>query len=163
MTEDTTPTLDISSEVVPVPTQAMPVYIPRKKKLASDPYTWGTGRRKASVARVRIRPGEGKFLINKREINHYFTSDKDRNSVRVPLMVTDTAQSMDVFVSVHGGGTTGQAGAVLLGLARALANHDPSLYPKLKENQLMTRDPRRVERKKYGQRGARRRFQFSKR
>ena len=78
---------------------------------------WGTGRRKASVARVRIIPGEGKFEINKREVNKYFALEKDRRAVRVPLEVTDSLKSMDVFVNVHGGGTTGQAGAVVLGLA----------------------------------------------
>jgi len=135
----------------------------KKKSSVVNPYVWGTGRRKSSVARVRIRPGDGKFLINKSEVDKYFKLDKDRASVRTPLRVTDTAKSVDVYVNVGGGGTSGQAGAVLLGLARALAKADPSCEPKLREHNLLSRDPRRVERKKYGQRGARRRFQFSKR
>lgn len=129
----------------------------------SGPYVWGTGRRKASVARVRIRPGEGAFLINKRKVDDYFKIDKDRQAVRTPLEVTETGKSIDVFVNVGGGGISGQAGAVVLGLARALAKAHSDYEPKLREHNLLTRDPRKVERKKYGQRGARRRFQFSKR
>jgi len=136
---------------------------PKKKSSVVNPYVWGTGRRKSSVARVRIRPGDGKFLINKKEVDDFFRLDKDRASVRTPLRVTDTAKFVDVFVNVGGGGTTGQAGAVLLGLARALSKADSSCEPKLREHNLLSRDARRVERKKYGQRGARRRFQFSKR
>lgn len=134
-----------------------------KKSNVVNPYVWGTGRRKAAVARVRIRPGEGKFIINKREVDEYFKLDKDRQSVHNPLQVTETTKSIDVFVNVGGGGISGQAGAVVLGLARALAKSNPDHEPKLREKNLLSRDPRRVERKKYGQRGARRRFQFSKR
>ncbi len=115
------------------------------------------------MARVRIRPGEGKFIINKKEVDEYFCIDRDRNAVRVPLQLTDTSKTMDVFVNVGGGGTTGQTGAVVLGLSRALALLDPEFNLKLREHDLLKRDPRKVERKKYGQRGARRRFQFSKR
>ena len=145
------------------PDAASPAEAPRKKSTVNNPYIWGTGRRKASVARVRIRPGDGKFLINKRELDEFFRLDKDRFAARKPLEVTDTVKSFDVFVNVHGGGLTGQAGAVSLGLARALVGTDPEHQLKLKEHNLMSRDARRVERKKYGQRGARRRFQFSKR
>lgn len=128
-----------------------------------NPYIWGTGRRKTAVARVRIRPGEGNFMVNERKVDDYFKLDKDRRAVRTPLQVTETSNSMDVFVNVGGGGITGQAGAVLLGLARALAKADVEHEPTLRQHNLLRRDPRKVERKKYGQRGARRRFQFSKR
>lgn len=126
-------------------------------------FTWGTGRRKTSVARVRIRAGSGKFLVNKREVDDFFRVERDRLSVRNPLAVTEAAKSYDVYVNVNGGGTTGQAGAIVLGLARALAKADSSLEPKLREFNMLTRDARKVERKKYGRAGARRRFQFSKR
>ncbi len=134
-----------------------------KTSQVSGRYVWGTGRRKSSVARVRVRPGEGEFIINKREVDVFFKVDKDRQAVRTPLKVTEATKSMDVFVNVSGGGTSGQAGAVVLGLARALAKANPDYEPKLREFNLLSRDPRKVERKKYGQRGARRRFQFSKR
>ena len=143
-----------------------PAAAPSKKKKASsvnNPYVWGTGRRKTAVARVRIRPGKGKFLINDREFDTFFRIDKDRQAARKPLSVTDSAKSFDVFVNVKGGGTTGQAGAVVLGLARALVKTNRDYEPALREHNLLTRDARKVERKKYGQRGARRRFQFSKR
>lgn len=126
-------------------------------------YVWGTGRRKTAVARVRIKPGDGKFIINKREANDFFKIERDRGHVRQPLTVTQTAGQVDVYVNVGGGGTTGQAGAVALGLARALkrVNGDYDFF--LRKHGLLTRDPRKVERKKYGRSGARRRFQFSKR
>ncbi len=130
---------------------------------AVNGYVWGTGRRKSSVARVRIRPGEGKFEINKRPVEEFFHVDRYHEAILSPLKVTKTAETVDVFVRVHGGGTTGQAGAILLGLARALKTFDPTCEPALREHNLLTRDARKVERKKYGQRGARRRFQFSKR
>ena len=124
---------------------------------------WGTGRRKSATARVRLMPGNGKILINKREVNAYFTEEKDRASVLSPLIATDTLTSYNVGVNVKGGGTTGQADAVKLGIARALKKADPSLEQALREGKFLTRDPRMVERKKYGQKGARKRFQFSKR
>ena len=150
------------------PEPAAPIVAPGPttdtSKPASDvPFVWGTGRRKRAIARVRIRPGEGKFLINKREVDDFFCIDRDRMAVRRPLEVTDTAKSYDVFVNVGGGGITGQAGAVVLGLARALVKTNQDYEPRLREYNLLTRDPRKVERKKYGRRGARRRFQFSKR
>lgn len=126
-------------------------------------YYWGTGRRKTSVARVRVKPGQGAFVVNKREVDEFFRIDRDRAAVRKPLDVTDTGKLYDVFVNVHGGGFTGQTGAVVLGLARALVAANPDCEAKLREHNLLTRDPRKVERKKYGRRGARRRFQFSKR
>lgn len=140
-----------------------PKPVPKKKPGSSGGYTWGLGRRKRAVARVRIRPGDGKFQINKRPIENFFALDHDRKAVRVPQNITETAETLDVFVNVRGGGVTGQAGAVVLGIARALIRFNPDLEPKLREQDLLSRDPRKVERKKYGQRGARRRFQFSKR
>ena len=143
--------------------ETKPAAAPEPKPTTQVPFVWGTGRRKAAVARVRIRPGEGKFLINKREVNAFFCNPWDRAAVRQPLEVTDTSKAYDVFVNVGGGGITGQAGAVALGVARALAKTNLDYEPKLREFNLLTRDPRKVERKKYGRRGARRRFQFSKR
>jgi small subunit ribosomal protein S9 len=126
-------------------------------------YWWGTGRRKTSVARVRIRPGTGKLLVNKRELDDYFKRDQDRKAVTAPLRLVQAEKSFDVFINVGGGGITGQAGAALLGVARALRSYDENYVPALRDNGLLTRDPRMVERKKPGQAGARRRFQFSKR
>ncbi|MHC4364532.1 MAG: 30S ribosomal protein S9 [Planctomycetota bacterium] len=126
-------------------------------------YWWGTGRRKSSVARVRIRPGQGKLLINKKELNVYFTREQDRKAVVAPLKAVEAEKAFDVFVNVRGGGTSGQSGAVLLGIARALKKYDENYIQALRDGGHLTRDSRMVERKKYGQRGARRRFQFSKR
>jgi len=126
-------------------------------------YIWGTGRRKRSVARVRIRPGKGKLLINKKKVDDYFARRQDRDVVVAPLKATDKVNAFDVFVNVRGGGTSGQAGATMLGIARALKNYDESLLKVLREGRYLTRDGRMVERKKPGQKGARRRFQFSKR
>ncbi len=124
---------------------------------------WGLGRRKRAVARVRIRPGDGKFIINKRTYTEFFTEERDHKDVMNVLQKTKTEGSLDVYVNVRGGGYTGQAGAIVLGLGRALNRYDSSLEPILRENGFLSRDPRKVERKKYGQPGARRRFQFSKR
>lgn len=126
-------------------------------------FIWGTGRRKSSVARVRIRPGKGDILINNRAFDAYFTTEKDRNAVCAPLQATNQTGAWDVFVNVSGGGMTGQAGAVELGLARALSKSDEASDQILRKRGLMTRDPRMAERKKYGQPGARKKFQFSKR
>src|SRR4030042_1058642 len=126
-------------------------------------YWWGTGRRKTSVARVRIRPGSGKCIINKKEMEKYFPRQQDRAAVMAPLKAVDAERSFDVFVNVKGGGITGQAGAALLGIARALKSYDENYLPPLRDGGHLTRDPRMVERKKPGQSGARRRFQFSKR
>jgi small subunit ribosomal protein S9 len=124
---------------------------------------WGTGRRKTAVARVRIKPGEGKFLVNDRELDKFFTEERDRNNIRNVLQKTGTEGKVEVRVTTNGGGFTGQAGAILLGLARALRRYDQTLEPILREHGFLTRDSRTVERKKYGQAGARKRFQFSKR
>jgi small subunit ribosomal protein S9 len=126
-------------------------------------YTWGTGRRKTSVARVRIAPGSGKIQVNGRTLNEYFTGERDRKAIFGPLEVTNTGGKLDIWVNSDGGGATGQAGAIIMGLGRALAKYDPSLEPALRTGGFLTRDSRMKERKKYGQRGARRRFQFSKR
>jgi small subunit ribosomal protein S9 len=126
-------------------------------------YWWGTGRRKTSVARVRIRPGSGKLIVNKRELDNYFNREQDRKAVLAPLKAVNAERSFDVFINVKGGGITGQAGASLLGIARALRTYDENYVGTLRDNGLLTRDPRMVERKKPGQAGARRRFQFSKR
>ena len=134
-----------------------------KTKPDKSGYIWGTGRRKRSVARVRIRPGKGEFLVNKKKVDDYFARRQDRNTVVAPLKATDKADAFDVFVNVSGGGTTGQAGATMLGIARALRNYDDGLLKTLRDGGYLTRDSRMVERKKPGQRGARRRFQFSKR
>jgi small subunit ribosomal protein S9 len=124
---------------------------------------WGTGRRKTAVARVRLRSGSGKFVVNERPYDQYFTEDRDRADLMGVLKKTRTNGTVDVHVRVQGGGYTGQAGAILLGLGRALKLYDQKLEPILRDNGYLTRDPRKVERKKAGQPGARRRFQFSKR
>ena len=123
----------------------------------------GTGRRKTSVARVRIHKGNGELTINGRSLEEYFKTDRDRKNILAPLRATESEGDVNVWVRVNGGGTTGQAGAVVLGIARALEAMDPSLHYKLSEGGYLTRDGRMVERKKYGLRKARRSFQFSKR
>jgi small subunit ribosomal protein S9 len=123
----------------------------------------GTGRRKTSVARVRIRPGNGKLVINERTLEDYFTIDQDRNAVVAPLDHTGVRTSVDVIIRVHGGGSTGQAGACMQGIARALMRYDSDLDAKLREKHFLTRDARMKERKKPGLHGARRGTQFSKR
>jgi small subunit ribosomal protein S9 len=123
----------------------------------------GTGRRKTAVARVRLATGTGKITINRRPLEKYFLTEDQRAAVVQPLKVTDTAAKYDVRVNVQGGGPSGQAGAVRHGIARALLTVDAAMRPALKAEGLLTRDPRMRERKKYGQPGARKRFQFSKR
>lgn len=123
----------------------------------------GTGRRKSAVARVFLRPGSGNIRINDRPLTEYFTTETARAMVRQPLLATETADRFDVLVLADGGGFNGQAGAVRLGLARALVAYNTELRGKLKQLGYLTRDPRAHERKKYGQKGARKRFQFSKR
>ena len=126
-------------------------------------FYWGTGRRKSSVARVRIKPGDGKLMVNKKELSDYFPREQDRQSILSPLKAVDSEKGFDVFVNVQGGGTTGQSGATMLGIARALRTYDETLIPQLREGGYLTRDSRMVERKKPGQRKARKSFQFSKR
>ena len=123
----------------------------------------GTGRRKKSVARVRLLPGEGKVTINKRDIENYFGLETLRVIVNQPLVLTGTKEKFDVIVNVHGGGFTGQAGAIRHGITRALMIADENLRPELKSAGFVTRDPRLTERKKYGLKKARRAPQFSKR
>jgi small subunit ribosomal protein S9 len=123
----------------------------------------GTGRRKSSVARVRLVPGSGKIIINDRDIENYIPFEALRSVVKQPLVATETLGSYDVLVNVSGGGYTGQAGAIRHGIARALLQADPEFRPTLKRAGLLTRDPRMKERKKYGLKGARRAPQFSKR
>lgn len=143
--------------------------VPQPVKLAQPAqpdkggWIWGTGRRKTAVARVRIKPGSGKFLINGRTIEQYFTEMRDRQDVQAPLKVTNTLGRLDVIVRVCGGGYAGQAGAIVLGLARALKGYDPTLEGILREHGMLTRDAREVERKKPGRRKARRGFQWAKR
>jgi small subunit ribosomal protein S9 len=125
--------------------------------------TLGTGRRKSSVARVRIRPGEGLIMINKRPLDDYFPRQQQRNAVLAPLLHTGKRDEVDVLIRVHGGGFTGQSDACKLGIARALKKLDPALEEPLRDSDMLTRDSRMVERKKPGLRGARRGTQFSKR
>ena len=148
MTDTVTPTAPAEATATP---KAKPVY------------TWGVGRRKSACARVRIASGSGKIEINGRTLNEYLTAERDRKAIFGPLEVTNTGGKMDVFVNADGGGPTGQAGAIVMGLGRALAKYDSNFEGALRNAGFLTRDSRMKERKKYGQRGARRRFQFSKR
>ena len=130
--------------------------------MATDRF-YGTGRRKSSVARVYLVPGTGKIVINKRDIDDYFDLETLKTVVRQPLVLTETTDKFDIMVNVKGGGTTGQAGAIRHGIARALCEADPEFRPNLKAEGYLTRDPRMKERKKYGLKKARRAPQFSKR
>ena len=165
---------DTAQPIVPEPeigdlestaTEVAPVHESR----GPDAHGWfrGTGRRKTAVARVRIKPGTGEFQIRGRvkskPLEEYFTETRDRDAIRGVLKNTETEGKVDIFVNCHGGGFMGQAGAIVLGLGRALREFDPNLEGALREHNYLTRDARKVERKKYGQAGARRRFQFSKR
>jgi len=128
-----------------------------------NPYTWGLGRRKTAVARVRIKAGAGAFFVNGKPYDDYFPCLQDQERVLAPLKATESLESYDVFCNVEGGGPTGQSGAVRMGLARAIKEHNPVHFEMLREAGLLTRDSRMKEPKKYGRRGARRGFQFSKR
>jgi len=123
----------------------------------------GTGRRKTATARVILRPGKGQITVNKRPFEDYFVTESARAYVRQPLLATETADKFDILINTSGGGPSGQAGAAKLGIARALIEFNSELRGKLKELGFLTRDARQHERKKYGQKGARKRFQFSKR
>ena len=129
----------------------------------ADIQYYGTGRRKTSTARVYLRPGSGAIVVNRREFETYFPSQVLQMIIRQPLSLTETVGKFDILVNVDGGGTAGQAGAVRHGITRALMEYNADLRPALKKAGLVTRDPRQKERKKYGQKGARKRFQFSKR
>ena len=124
---------------------------------------YGTGRRKSAAARVFLRPGSGTIQINARPLTEFLTVETLQGVVKVPLILTETADKFDVIATTSGGGISGQAGAIRLGIARALCAYDLELRPRLKKAGLLTRDPRIKERKKYGMAGARKRFQFSKR
>jgi small subunit ribosomal protein S9 len=123
----------------------------------------GTGRRKESVARVFLRPGTGKFTVNGRQVAQYFPNHAWQHDATEPLKFTSLAEQVDVVVTANGGGVGGQAGAVRMGLSRAISRFNPELRPALRTNGFLTRDSRMKERKKYGQKGARKRFQFTKR
>jgi len=129
----------------------------------ADIQYYGTGRRKTAVARVYLRPGSGKMTVNRRDFDEFFPNQVLKMVIRQPLLLTETADKFDVLVNVQGGGSTGQAGAIRHGIARALLEYNAELRPRLKAAGFLTRDPRKVERKKYGQPKARKRFQFSKR
>ena len=131
--------------------------------MQSTSYCWGTGRRKTALARVRVRPGDGTIKINERTVDDYVPRTAWQNSALQPLKTAGLEGKVDVFVRASGGGLTGQAGAVRLGIARALLRLNPDLRPALKKEGLLTRDARMVERKKFGQKGARGLRQFSKR
>lgn len=129
----------------------------------NNPYVWGTGRRKTATARVRVKAGTGKFLVNGREVDAFFVTPDTLRQAVLPLTVTETRNSYDVWVNVNGGGIIGQAGAVSLGVARALRTDNPNFDKLLRDHGLLTRDARKIERKKYGLHKARRATQFSKR
>jgi small subunit ribosomal protein S9 len=131
--------------------------------VVNNPYIWGTGRRKTASARVRIKAGTGKFMVNGLEFEKFFLTHDTRRSAAMPLTVTETRNSYDIWCNVIGGGITGQSGAVSLGISRALCLENVNFEKLLRENGLMTRDSREVERKKYGRHKARRSTQFSKR
>jgi small subunit ribosomal protein S9 len=157
-------TLGLNLPAGSVAADATPVVAPTKKApKGGGIWVWGTGRRKTAVARVRIKPGSGTFLVKKREVKDYFRSEQTQLDCYSPLKVTKTVGKYDIFVNVHGGGQMGQAGAIMLGVARALMKADPALEAALRDGRYLTRDSRKVERKKPGQPCARKRFQFSKR
>jgi len=151
-TNETVTEIETQPEVAPTPAVRQP-----------DGITWGTGRRKSSVARVRVKAGTGRILVNGREYKEFFPSLQYQVMVVAPLTATGTASRVDILASISGGGLTGQAGALSLGIARALIKMDPSTEEALRDKRLLTRDARMKERKKYGLHGARRGFQFSKR
>ena len=131
--------------------------------MAEANQNYGTGRRKSATARVFIKPGTGEIVVNKRKFEEYFQNETHRMVIRQPLQLTDSAGKLDILVNVGGGGPAGQAGAVRHGITRALMELNPEFRVRLKKAGFVTRDPRAKERKKYGQKGARKRFQFTKR
>ena len=131
--------------------------------MSTDKCIWATGRRKTAVARVRLLPGNGQITVNGRAVDVYFTEDKHRKDVHAPLEVTETRGQLDLHLRIDGGGLAGQAGAAVLGIARALKQYDANFEGVLRDHGFLTRDSRMKERKKYGQKGARKKFQFSKR
>lgn len=149
------------STEAPEQEQASPVY--DRERHFHGGYYWGTGRRRTAVARVRIKPGTGKIIVNDRVFTDYFPIVRYREELLAPLKLTNTMGKVDVFCNVRGGGVNGQSGAVKLGIARAISVMDARQRPILRKAGHLTRDPRMPERKKYGQRGPRRGYQFSKR
>ncbi|HSF43474.1 MAG TPA: 30S ribosomal protein S9 [Thermoanaerobaculia bacterium] len=131
--------------------------------MANQTQYYGTGRRKTAAARVFLRPGAGEVKVNGRTLDHYFPNEVLKMVIKQPLLLTETAETFDIYVTVEGGGSAGQAGAIRHGISRALLEYNSELRDRLKSAGLLTRDPRKKERKKYGQKGARARFQFSKR
>jgi len=131
--------------------------------MASTSTYYGTGRRKSATARVYLRPGSGRFTVNRRDLDEYFRRETDKMILKQPLQLVDHVDTFDITINVRGGGTTGQAGAIKHGISRALLQFAGDLRPTLKSAGFLTRDARIKERKKYGQKGARARFQFSKR
>jgi small subunit ribosomal protein S9 len=171
-TTEETPTEEVAEEAAPEITLGeAPIEVEPERdtvpiirgKVDKFGYAMGTGRRKTSVARVRIKEGKGEFTVNGRTLEEYFCVKRDRLTVTGPLKVTDMLGKVDVWIRVGGGGTTGQTGAVILGIARALQVMEPELHHTLAEHGYLTRDSRMVERKKYGFKKARKSFQFSKR
>ncbi|MBE1237037.1 30S ribosomal protein S9 [Phaeovibrio sulfidiphilus] len=148
-------------QVAPVSAQEAPVK--REPKRDAQGRSYATGRRKDAIARVWVKPGTGRIIINDREVNVYFPRPVLRMLINQPFVVTNTAGQFDVMCTVKGGGLSGQAGALRHGISRALCNYDPDMRAALKSEGFLTRDPRSVERKKYGKAKARRSFQFSKR
>ena len=145
------------------PAAGTPPRPPRPVILMTEPLAYGTGKRKSSIARVYLRNGSGEILVNQRPLADYFPRETYQNWVTQPLLATDQGSAVDIDARVKGGGLSGQAAAVRLGIARALSDNDARLRPELKRRGFLTRDARRKERKKYGQPGARKRFQYSKR
>ncbi|MEK6701577.1 MAG: 30S ribosomal protein S9 [Planctomycetota bacterium] len=168
------PAAAVSAAVASAIPTATPVVDATPKRVAKPAdkrgWWWGTGRRKSAVARIRIRPAKGEATFNIRSahrgnktIKNYFAEERDQNDCVIALKIAGVEGKFEIVAQVHGGGKMGQAQAIRLGVARALIVYDPSLHPALREQGFLTRDAREVERKKYGQAGARRRFQFSKR
>ncbi len=158
--------LDIGSEAASGAEagEAAPYFEPTiRGKVDKFGVCWGTGRRKTAVARVRLKDGSGKFTVNGRALEEYFPVERDLGMIHAPLKATGFVGKVDIDVSVKGGGPTGQTGAVVLGIARALQAKNPAMHSTLSDGGFLTRDSRMVERKKYGKKGARRSFQFSKR
>ena len=154
-----------AAEATPEPAAEVPVTEPQPEMVvpANGGPFYGTGRRKTSIARVYIRPGSGELRVNGVALDKFFTVPAWRKAARGPLVFLNVAGQYDAEIKVRGGGPAGQAGAVRLGLARALSQVNPAIRPKLRQNGFLTRDPRMKERKKYGQKGARKRFQWTKR
>jgi small subunit ribosomal protein S9 len=152
-------------EAIPEPAAEAPVTEPQPEAVvpANGGPFYGTGRRKTSVARVYLRPGSGELRVNGVPLDRFFTVPAWRKAAREALLFLNVASQYDAEITVRGGGPAGQAGAVRLGVARALAQATPALRPRLRQNGFLTRDPRMKERKKYGQKGARKRFQWTKR